>query len=97
MGERGAYKRADDKCNCVYNILSGDLDIFHIAFGDPTDISNINPHIWTYTPIEEARWIRGISGSCDVETGLPAMIGFLLVIFFAYKSLKKKNPNFLKD
>ena len=69
----------------VYNIISGDLDILHVS------VNQGFPAFWTYTPVREYRWITGIIGSDDIETGLPAMIGFIIVIIIALKSMEKKK------
>ena len=69
----------------VYNIISGDLDILHVS------VNQGFPAFWTYTPVREYRWITGIIGSDDIETGLPAMIGFIIVIIIALKSIEKKK------
>ena len=69
----------------VQNIISGDLDILHVS------VNQGFPAFWTYTPVRENRWITGIIGSDDIETGLPAMIGFIIVIIIALKSIEKKK------
>ena len=69
----------------IYNIISGDLDILHVS------VNQGLPALWTYTPVREYRWITGIIGSDDIETGLPTMIGFAIVIIIALKSIKKKE------
>lgn len=69
----------------IYNIISGDLNILHVS------VNQGFPALWTYTPIKEYRWITGIIGGDDIETGLPAMIGFAIVIIIALKSIKKKE------
>jgi membrane protease YdiL (CAAX protease family) len=71
--------------HAIYNIISGDTDILHVS----TD--QTFPAIWSYTPIKEYRWITGIAGSNDIETGLPAMIGFTIVIIVALYLIKKKK------
>jgi membrane protease YdiL (CAAX protease family) len=71
--------------HAIYNILSGDTDIIHVS----TD--QMYPAVWSYTPIKEYRWITGIAGSDDIETGLPAMIGFTIVIIVALYLIKKKK------
>jgi membrane protease YdiL (CAAX protease family) len=71
--------------HAIYNIISGDTDILHVS----TD--QTFPAIWSYTPIKEYRWITGIAGSNDIETGLPAMIGFSIIIIVALYLIKKKK------
>ncbi len=67
----------------MYNILSGDGQIFHI------DTEQNFPAIWTYT-FESENWLlTGIPGTDDLETALPAMIGFLIIIFMAGRAVKK--------
>jgi ascorbate-specific PTS system EIIC-type component UlaA len=51
------------------------------------------PAVWSYTPVREYRWITGIAGSSDIETGLPAMIGFIIVIMIALYFIKKKRDS----
>jgi membrane protease YdiL (CAAX protease family) len=71
--------------HAIYNIISGDTDILHVS----TD--QTFPAVWSYTPVKEYRWITGIAGSADIETGLPAMIGFIIVIIVALYFIKKKQ------
>jgi membrane protease YdiL (CAAX protease family) len=71
--------------HAIYNIISGDTDILHVS----TD--QVFPAVWSYTPVREYRWITGIAGSDDIETGLPAMIGFIVVIIAALYFIKKKR------
>lgn len=72
----------------LYNLISGDMDIVHIA-SPKTD--RISTALWTYTTDREYRRITGIAGSEDIETGLPALIGFALMIFLALYWIKKKQ------
>jgi membrane protease YdiL (CAAX protease family) len=71
--------------HAIYNIISGDTDILHVS----TD--QMFPAVWSYTPVKEYRWITGIAGSNDIETGLPAMIGFILVSIVALYLIEKKQ------
>jgi membrane protease YdiL (CAAX protease family) len=71
--------------HAIYNIISGDTDILHVS----TD--QMFPAVWSYTPVREYRWITGIAGSSDIETGLPAMIGFIIVSMAALYFIKKKQ------
>lgn len=69
----------------LYNVISGDMDILHVSAAESF------PAIWLYKPVKEYRWITGIIGSDDIETGLPAMIGFVIVIIVALYLIKKKR------
>lgn len=69
----------------IYNIISGDMDILHVSAAESF------PSIWLYKMDREYRWITGIIGSDDIETGLPAMIGFIIVIIVALYLIKKKQ------
>lgn len=71
--------------HAIYNILSGDMDILHVS------TNQMFPAVWSYTPVKEYRWITGIIGSDDIETGFPAMAGFIIVIIAALYSIKKKK------
>lgn len=71
--------------HAIYNILSGDTNIIHVS------TEQLFPAIWSYTPVREYRWITGIIGSNDIETGLPAMAGFIIVGIVALYLIKKKN------
>ncbi|MDO5390700.1 MAG: type II CAAX endopeptidase family protein [Eubacteriales bacterium] len=71
--------------HAIYNILSGDMDILHVS------TNQMFPAVWSYTPVKEYRWITGIIGSDDIETGFPAMAGFIIVIIATLYSIKKKK------
>jgi membrane protease YdiL (CAAX protease family) len=73
--------------HAIYNIISGDTDILHVS------TEQTFPAVWSYTPVKEYRWITGIAGSTDIETGLPAMLGFVVVIIAALYFIKKKQSN----
>lgn len=71
--------------HAIYNIISGDTDILHVS------VNQMFPSVWSYVPIKEYRWITGIIGSDDIETGLPAMVGFTIVIIVALYMIGKKK------
>lgn len=76
--------------HAIYNIISGDLDILHVSAAPSF------PAIWCYTPVKEYRWITGIIGSDDIETGAPAMLGFTIVILVALYFIKKEKREKLR-
>jgi membrane protease YdiL (CAAX protease family) len=71
--------------HAIYNILTGDTDILHVS------TEQMLPAVWSYTPVKEYRWITGIAGSDDIETGLPAMMGFAIVALVALYFIRKKQ------
>ena len=71
--------------HAVYNILSGDTLIFHM------DTEREISAIWNYTFDSDQVLITGIQGADELETGLPAMVGFLAIIFLAVYFIKKRG------
>lgn len=70
-----------------YNILSGNGYILHIG-------SERSPYaIWNYVPFNKSWYIAGISGADRIETGLPAMICFTIIIIIAIHEIKVSGGN----
>ena len=78
--------------HAIYNILGGDSSLIGISH------EQFFPAIFSYT-LETDRWIlAGIPGTDDMETALPAMVGFAIIIILAqYKLLKEKEIHEGKD
>ncbi len=77
--------------HCLYNILSGDGLILHInTFRNPWAI-------WNYV-FESDNWLlTGISGVSELETGLPAMIGFAVIAGMAAWSIRKREMGIQRE
>ncbi|MCD8300599.1 MAG: CPBP family intramembrane metalloprotease [Clostridiales bacterium] len=63
--------------HAVYNILSGGSSLIHISTEQDF------PAIFTYTVREGSRLTTGIPGADNVDTALPAVIGFSVMICIA--------------
>jgi hypothetical protein len=72
----------------MYNIFGGDNALFYIT------TEKKFPEIFTYI-IHTDNWIfAGIQGSDDMETALPAIIGFIFVlILVGFQYFGKTNKN----
>lgn len=71
--------------HAVYNILSGSTLIFHM--GTERDTSAI----WNYTFDSDHVLLTGVQGLNEMDTGIPAMTGFLAIIFLAVYFIKKRG------
>lgn len=67
-----------------YNIFGGDSQIIHI------DTEQIYPALWTYTLKSRNRLLTGLPGTDDLETALPAVIGFLTILILAVWLIRKE-------
>ena len=78
--------------HAFYNILGGDSALISISNGQ------LFPAILSYT-LETDRWmLTGIPGTDDMETALPAMVGFSIIIIIAqHRILKGKRQHEGKD
>ncbi len=71
--------------HAVYNILSGSTLIFHM--GTECDTSAI----WNYTFDSDHVLLTGVQGLNEMDTGIPAMTGFLAIILLAVYFIKKRG------
>ena len=69
----------------LFNLLSGDSQIIHI------DVEQIFPALWTYTVDSQSHLLVGIPGSRTIDYGIPAIIGFVVLIFIALFYMRKDN------
>ncbi|MDO5135255.1 MAG: type II CAAX endopeptidase family protein [Eubacteriales bacterium] len=70
----------------LYNIISGDGQILHVS------TEQYSAALLKYVPVKEYRWITGIPGTDDIETGLPAMLGFAcLIAWLLYRRKRLKG------
>lgn len=76
----------------IYNILGGDSALISISN------EQVFPALFLYT-LKTDRWIlAGIPGTDDMETALPAMVGFAIIILMAqYRIRKEKGKHEGKD
>ena len=74
--------------HAMYNILGGDSALINISN------DQLFPALFSYT-LKTDRWmLAGIPGTDDMETALPAMVGFAIIIFLAqYRILKEKEEH----
>ena len=74
--------------HCLYNILSGESQIFHI------DVAQNFPAIWMYTVNSKNMLLTGINGSVGFTASIPTMAGFTgIILMVIYDEKKKKNSN----
>lgn len=71
--------------HAIYNILSGDGQILHVS------TEQVFPAVWTYTLRSRNRLLTGIQGTSDLETGLPAFCGIVIVAVMALYFIRKKG------
>ena len=74
--------------HCLYNILSGESQIFHI------DVAQNFPAIWMYTVNSKNMLLTGINGSVGFTASIPTMAGFTGIILMVIYDEKKKNWHF---
>ena len=70
--------------HCLYNILSGESQIFHI------DVAQNFPAIWMYTVNSKNMLLTGINGSVGFTASIPTMAGFTGIILMVIYDEKKK-------
>ena len=70
---------------CFLTYCSGDSQIIHI------DVEQIFPALWTYTVDSQSHLLVGIPGSRTIDYGIPAIIGFVVLIFIALFYMRKDN------
>lgn len=71
--------------HCLYNILSGESQIFHI------DVAQNFPAIWMYTVNSKNMLLTGINGSVGFTASIPTMVGFTGIILMVIYDEKKKK------
>lgn len=71
--------------HCLYNILSGESQIFHI------DVAQNFPAIWMYTVNSKNMLLTGINGSVGFTASIPTMAGFTGIILMVIYDEKKKK------
>lgn len=73
--------------HCLYNILSGESQIFHI------DVAQNFPAIWMYTVNSKNMLLTGINGSVGFTASIPTMAGFtgiILMVIYDEKNIWEK-------
>lgn len=72
--------------HCLYNILSGESQIFHI------DVAQNFPAIWMYTVNSKNMLLTGINGSVGFTASIPTMAGFTgIILMVIYDEKRKKH------
>lgn len=71
--------------HCLYNILSGESQIFHI------DVAQNFPAIWMYTVNSKNMLLTGINGSVGFTASIPTMAGFTGIILMVIYDKKRKK------
>lgn len=71
--------------HCLYNILSGESQIFHM------DVAQNFPAIWMYTVNSKNMLLTGINGSVGFTASIPTMAGFTGIILMVIYDEKEKT------